>query len=121
MTDREINEQVTRQVRELLDCILGQLDFPGSDEMRQQARSVYVVGGPITMLDLCVKDPSPASEFREGPAPMSVTVTHTSGEAVGELLLWLKNGYISALEFAWWTNDPPARLPNLDRVLVTRR
>lgn len=121
MTVPDGTETLTPLVRELLDWIVRQLDFPGSDEILQQVRKVSVVGGPITMLDLRVSEPTAASAFRDGPAPMSATVTDAAGDAIGELLLWLKDGYLSGLEFAWWTDKAPDRLPVPEHVRVTRR
>ncbi len=121
MTVPHNTDLLTPQVRELLDWILRQLDFPGSDEILQQVAHMTVVGGPITMLDLRITEPSPASAFADGPAPMSATVTDTAGEAVGELLVWLKDGYLDGLEFAWWTDEAPNRLPVPEQIRVTRR
>jgi hypothetical protein len=120
MTDAENTEMQTRQVQELLDYILHQLNFPGIDAVRHQAASVVVVRGPLTMLDLRVTGTVAASEFMEGPIPMSAVVTDSADAAVGELLIWLKDGYLNALEYAWWTDDQPDRLPNPEHVRVTR-
>ena len=32
------------------------------------------------------------------------------------MLLWVDDGYISALEYAWVTDDPPAELPQIDQI-----
>ena len=32
--------------------------------------------------------------------------------ADGELLIWVENGYLSMIEHAWYTLDPPAHLPS---------
>jgi hypothetical protein len=33
------------------------------------------------------------------------------GSATGELILWIEDGLPSILEYAWYTNNPPATLP----------
>lgn len=121
MTRAEGPGQLTWKVRELLDRILQQAVFLGSDEMLGQVPNVTVVGGPMTMLELRVTRPAAPSAFKDGPAPISATVSDSAGAAIGEMLLWLEDGYLSTLEFAWWTDDPPDHLPNLDRVQVARR
>ncbi|MTD56094.1 hypothetical protein [Amycolatopsis pithecellobii] len=121
MTDAASSDVLTNQVRELLKSVLRQADFPGSDELLRQASSVNVVGGPITMLDLLVSNTLPASAFADGPVPLSVWVSNAAGRLVGELLVWVGYGYLTGLEFAWWTDDPPDRLPTLDHLRVIRK
>ena len=43
------------------------------------------------------------------------------GETMGQLLIWADDGYLSCLEFAWWSDNPPDHLPASDRVQVTRK
>jgi hypothetical protein len=112
---------LTEPVRELIRKVLSEADFPGSDELRQQASGVSVAGGPVTMLDLQVTRPAPASAFTDGPIPLSVMVVDSDGAALGELLVWVHDGYLSGLEFAWWSDEPPAQLPPLKRLQVTRK
>lgn len=121
MSDPANGKPLTEQVRELLRHVLSEADFPGSDELLLQASGVNVVGGPVTMLDLRVSGPILASVFTDGPIPLSVIVLDSAGEAFGELLIWVNGGYLSSLEFAWWSDDPPDRLPTLDRVRVARK
>jgi len=121
MSDSANGGPLTEQVRELLRHVLGNADFPGSDELFQQASSVDVVGGPVTMLDLRVTAPKSASAFTEGPIPLSVMVLDSVDVALGELLIWVNDGYLSSLEFAWWSDNPPEQLPALNRVRVARK
>ena len=121
MTGTTSGDLLTEQARSLLESVLRQADFPGSDELLQQASSVDVVGGPITMLDLRASHASSASAFADGPVPVSVVVSDAAGTLVGELLVWVGHGYLTGLEFAWWTDDPPDQLPTPDHVRVTRK
>ena len=121
MSESANRRPLTEQVRELLRHVLGQADFPGSDELLQQASSVDIVGGPVTMLDLRVTTPTSASSFTDGPIPLSVMVLDPAGVAFGELLIWVNGGYLSSLEFAWWSDDPSGQLPTVDRVRVARK
>lgn len=121
MTDSANGTPLTEQVRELLRHVLGEADFPGCAELLQQVSSVNVVGGPVTMLDLRVTGPTSASAFTDGPIPLSAMVLDATGVTLGELLIWVNDGYISSLEFAWWSDDPPDQLPTLDSVRVARK
>lgn len=121
MTNSGNRDPLTEQVRELLVDLLRQADFPGSNELLQQASNVNVIGGPVTMLELQVTRPVSASAFTEGQIPLSAVVSDTVGRTIGELLVWVESGELNALEFAWWTDDPPDQLPAPDHVRVARK
>jgi len=72
------------------------------------------------MLELRVGEATAASVLTEGPIPMSAVVSDETGSAIGELFVWV-GGYISALEFSWWTDEPPEHLPTSDRVRIARK
>jgi hypothetical protein len=121
MTDEGRAEPVAGQVRRVLACILRRAIFPGRVELLQQVENVDVVDGPITMLNLRVTGDALRSPCSDGPVPLSAMVTDADGIATGELLIWIKDGYLSALEFAWWTDDPPENLPSIDRIHVVQK
>jgi hypothetical protein len=105
------------RVRQLLLRVLESASFPGSEDLRAQIPFVEVTGGPITLLDLAV-GAGPKSAARNGPIPIRAIVTSYTGEPAGELLLWVKDGYLSGLEFAWVTDQQPESLPSIDHVQI---
>jgi hypothetical protein len=36
-----------------------------------------------------------------------------AGEYLGEVLVWIGGGYLSAIEYAWVTDETPDRLPGV--------
>lgn len=108
-------------VRELLVFVLGQANFPGSNALRVQASEVEIVGGPVTMMDLRVPDHSPVSLLVDGVVPLSTQVVDDHERPLDELLVWVTGGRLSCLEYAWWTDDPPCRLPRRDQVRSVRK
>jgi hypothetical protein len=46
------------------------------------------------------------------------TVSDQDGTPVGELILWVEDGWLSGIEYAWYTDERPAALPDPDRVQV---
>ncbi len=53
------------------------------------------------------------------PLPGATTIVNgEGGEPMGELLDWVKDGHLAGLEFAWWGDAPPQRLPTLSQVRV---
>ncbi|WP_394613781.1 hypothetical protein JNUCC0626_28245 [Lentzea sp. JNUCC 0626] len=64
---------------------------------------------------LDVDTTGPAAEVPDGVLPIDAPV-HVAGEYVGEILLWTAGGRLSAIEYAWVTDEPPTHLPPADRV-----
>lgn len=87
------------------------------ERLRLQASHTRVTGGPITMLTLDVVA-GPRLTLADGPLPVRAEVTDQAGRPIGEIVVWVADGYLSALEFAWWTDQPPSRLPPAARVHV---
>ncbi len=50
--------------------------------------------------------------------PATGAVKDSSGELVGELLLWVSDGSLSALEYSWYTDEAPTALPDPGDVTV---
>ena len=121
MSNATNRDQLNREVRNLLGALLQQADFPGSEQLLAHAPSVSVRGDRITMLELRPSHDTPPSACTEGPIPLSMVVSNPAGDLIGELLVWVEAGYLTSLEYAWWSDDPPSELPDADRVAVTRR
>jgi hypothetical protein len=96
----------------------------GADMLRRQldteiAASPWSGTGPS--LDLLVPDSAPPAQLPDGPLPLDATVIGADGEFAGELLIWVENGRLSAIEYAWITDAPPAGLPDVAATTVAPR
>ena len=92
--------------RELLDLLLS-ADFPGVEELREQAGSVSADGARM-VIDLIVSED----------APRATVVSRTPVQAVvdgdgydGGLLLFVDQGQLSGLEYWWVTEEEPDVFP----------
>ncbi|MEW2547579.1 hypothetical protein AB0910_17700 [Streptomyces sp. NPDC047002] len=96
-------------------------DFPGAQELRLQIDDAQVVGrwgtGSVSV-DLRVSGDAPASPVSSGVAPVEATVVDESGALVGEIILWTQSGLLSGLEYAWYGDEPPRRLPEVKRIVL---
>ncbi|MFI9805446.1 hypothetical protein ACIHEJ_13935 [Streptomyces sp. NPDC052301] len=104
---------------ELLTMLLG-VDLPGVQQLRDQIAEVRVTGhwgARSPSVDLDVPSWAAAAVVAGGVLPVVGAVRDASGEPVGELLVWVNGGRLSALEFAWYGDTPPTELP--DPALVT--
>ena len=53
--------------------------------------------------------------------PVDATVMDESGSLFGEILLWATDGYLSAIEYAWYGDEPPSALPDIAMIAIEVR
>ena len=90
-------------------CELG--ESGAAEVLEAQSRAVSVVGGLPTMLELSVPMDERSLSLPDGPLPVRAIATTEAGGPIGEVLVWISAGYLSALEYAWYTDDPPSEFP----------
>ena len=62
------------------------------------------------VLDVRTRRSAAAIEAQNGPLPVRAYVM-SQGEFHGEIMLWIKDGHLSGIEYAWVTDEPPTRWP----------
>jgi hypothetical protein len=111
---------LTSTERDLLSLLLGHTSFDGASELAAQVARTSVAGGFPTLLDLDVPKTTPASRYEPRLIPVRALVHSPGGELLGEILVWVRDGYLSALEYAWYTDDAPSEMPPLDHLRAER-
>jgi hypothetical protein len=86
------------------------VDDAGS--LLDQLSETRVLRGPVTFLELSVPPSAPRSTVPDGPLPGRVFVVDGTGQPSGEIIVWIEHGYLSALEYAWYTDEPPEEWPS---------
>jgi hypothetical protein len=113
---------LTEDERAILARVLS-VDFSGASELRAQVGDAEVVGhwGPSSP-SVYLRTPNTVAPAPtpDGPVPVRSFVLDRAGETMGELLLWVESGRLSALEYAWFTDEMPQRLPLVAQVRVER-
>jgi hypothetical protein len=105
------------QVQALVRKVIEDQDFEGGTELLAQVPHLRVAHGPITMLHLNIEQTAvAASSFSGDVVPGRAWVRNVLGEPIGTLLVWVSGGYITDLEYAWMTDEPPSELPTPDQV-----
>jgi hypothetical protein len=94
-------------------------DEPDARRLRSQLATAHIVGGLPTFLELSVDPASPGASYPDGRLPVTAIVTGIGGQPIGEILVWVNNGHLTGLEYAWVTDDPPDEWPSPDRVRAT--
>lgn len=99
--------------RALVRAVLALEAFDGRAELDGQLDSVVAVHGDSDLqLDLAVPAGHARSRFTNGPIPTRTLVVDDEGDPVGEVIVWVKDGYLSGLEYAWFTDEKPVALPD---------
>jgi hypothetical protein len=98
------------------------VEFAGAKELRDQLADVRVVGQwtatSSPSINLRVLGTAPRAPMADGPVPVRAIVVGDGEEQAGELLVWVEAGRLSALEYAWVTDEMPLALPPVDRIRV---
>lgn len=100
-------------------------ECPAADELRAQLKLARVsrawppTGSPS--IDLEIPPDAPPAPISEAVLSMDVRVNDTRGRYTGELIVWLTDGRLSPLEYAWVTDSMPHSLPPVEELVVRRR
>lgn len=109
LVSQPLSADEKRVILRILDA-----DFAGAAILRQQIEEGPLVTRRwiegLPSVDIMVGETSPAVPGRVR-SPITRTVIDDSGVAIGFVMLWVEEGRISALEYAWVTDDPPTVLP----------
>ncbi|MEU0502706.1 hypothetical protein [Nocardia sp. NPDC005998] len=84
-----------------------------------QVVATWGVGSPSVDLSV-LPSAVPASGSTDG-IFASGAVTDRNGAPVGEAILWVENGRLSGIEYAWYTDERPRALPEPARIEVLVR
>jgi hypothetical protein len=69
------------------------------------------------ILDVKASGTGEGAKFPDGPFPARAFVP-SSAAYQGEIIIWLTDGHVSGLEYAWITDEPPTRWPRPDEMEV---
>ncbi|MBF6288091.1 hypothetical protein IU457_18110 [Nocardia cyriacigeorgica] len=108
LTDLEVGA-----VRKLLSS-----GAPGAREYLAQlpyARVVATWGVGSPSVDLAVEPGAAPAASMDG-IFASGAVSDRDGTPVGEVLLWVEGGWLSGIEYAWYTDERPRSLPDPSRI-----
>jgi len=115
MEETEPGRPLSDVERATLETLLS-ADFEGAAQLRAQIPLARVAeshaSGAAPSFDIAVPGTAPRSGLREKMAPVSALAYDSDEEYTGEFILWLADGYLSGLEYAWITDEKPEDLPD---------
>jgi hypothetical protein len=109
-------KELEGQARLLISKVVSHGEFTGQAELIAQVPFLTIVGGPVTFLDLAVdRSKAAPSLFQNAPTPGNAWAVE-GDNPLGVILVWVTDGYLSALEFGWVTDSIPTSLPSPEQV-----
>jgi hypothetical protein len=101
----------------VIRSILSQADIRLSAPLIADLDGALVANETTWILDVKVSNSDEGADLPNGPFPAQAFVPH-SAEYQGEVIIWITDGHVSGLEYAWVSDDPPTRWPRSDEMEV---
>jgi hypothetical protein len=76
-----------------------------------------VLQDTVWIYDVRTPNTAPGTLLPNGPFPVRAFVPNRAGYR-GEIILWITDGHLSALEYAWVTDEAPTRWPRPDEMEI---
>ena len=102
----------------VLDLILS-ATFEGVEPLRAQSRDVRVVGRctcGCASIELVAAANAPRSIRTDGLVPVELNIAPLAESPPGQVILFVRDGQLSYLEFVFFDERPPAAWPTSDRL-----
>ena len=110
-----LDRSLTADEDAALRWILWLEDFSGAEELRAQVAHVRATSGRTTEIDLEVTEAAPAS-VGDGVLSVAALVVDADEQPEGFISIWVQGGYLSVLEYSWFTDRMPTQYPSPDRL-----
>ena len=86
-----------------------------AETFARQVDHAVVTEDERTWIYFSVPRSQPRLPWRDGVIPMGLNPgVVESGEPTSEVLVWVEDGRLCAMEHPWFTDDPPAGWPRVD-------
>jgi hypothetical protein len=110
-----LDRSLTADEDAALRWILWLEGFRGAEELRAQIGHVRATWGRTTEMDLEVTNAVPAA-VSDGVLSVAALVVDADEQPEGLITVWVKGGYLSGLEYSWFTDRMPTEYPSPDRL-----
>jgi hypothetical protein len=119
MTDNREWRDASPEEIAVVTAIVSTSAAPDSQALIDELDGALVSHSTPWILDIKPKPGGPGVDLPNGPFPARAYVPSKSAYQ-GEIIVWIADGHLSGLEYAWVTDDPPTRWPRPDELEVAR-
>ena len=123
MTPKPIPPRMLTQAERDVLTLMISADFDGAKEIRaqlDQVRAVAVWVDGLPSIDVEVAGDAARAPLADGEIPVGAEVRDEQGEYLGEITVWTTDGFLSAVEYSWVSDEPPTRLPDTAAMTLNR-
>lgn len=113
MTERAL----TSDERALIDAIVSATGYYNPDALQVELAGAMVKSSSTWVCEVRAPVSTPVFNCSDGPFPARAFVSNGS-DYQGEIIIWITDGHLSGLEYAWVTDQPPTRWPRPDELNV---
>ena len=110
MKDETNWRPISPEENAVIRSIVSQTGIAHSGALLADLDDALVANETRWILDVKVSNKNVGADLPNGPFPAQAFVPN-SAEYQGEVIIWLTDGHISGLEYAWVSDDPPTRWP----------
>jgi hypothetical protein len=116
-TPDKIWRPISSEVAAVIRSIRSQADIRRSGPLVADLEGALVANETPWILDVKEPNNDEGADLPNGPFPAQAFVPN-SAEYQGEVIIWITDGHVSGLEYAWVSDDPPNRWPRADEMEV---
>jgi hypothetical protein len=117
MNDQTRWRAISSEEAAVIRSILSQAAVRRSDSLIADLDGALVANETTWILDVKVSNKGEGADLPDGPFPAQAFVPN-SAEYQGEVIIWIADGHVSGLEYAWVSDDPPTTWPRADEMEV---
>jgi hypothetical protein len=117
MKDQTSWRAISSEEAAVIRSILSRADIRGSGPLIADLDGALVANETTWILDVKVSNKDQGADLPNGPFPAQALVPN-SAEYQGEVIIWITDGHLSGLEYAWVSDDPPTTWPRADEMEV---
>jgi hypothetical protein len=119
MTETQDWRSISPEVAALITTIIEESRLPEAHNLLAGLSEASVSPQTTWVLDIETPASSAATIFADGPFPARAFVP-SSAEYQGEVIIWISEGRVSGIEYAWVTDTMPTRWPRPDETEIVR-
>lgn len=117
MTETAGRRPMSPQEAEVIRAVVSEATPRVRDALIADLDGAMVSNDTLWILDVAISNGGSGSGLPDGPFPARAFVPSNAAYQ-GEIIIWLTNGHISGLEYAWITDDPPTDWPRPNQMEV---
>jgi hypothetical protein len=110
MTDSRDWRDISAEEAAVITAIVSQSGVPDAAELVDELDGAVAANETQWIIDVAPRKKGPGINIADGLFPSCANVS-SNGAYQGEIIIWIKDGHLSGLEYAWITDEPPTRWP----------